>query len=147
MKSTRTHHRILLGLLFAAGAGSAALAAKPTGTWTEKWKIAGKKQELVQVVDEKLLISRTCRGKDGRLSCGAGAALAKADWGLLEGAAVQGGADPGALLCGKLGGRAVDGTNTESGSRMGFCVFPDGSAVANASLHSRAAGVVPPPRR
>lgn len=97
--------------------------------------INGKK--ILLYVDRKagIIVNHDCRKKDGSLKCSAVKALAKAT---LKNITLEGGANPGAVLCGGLGGQVVLSVDDHK-NETSYCQFPDGSLVANGSItfHAR----------
>lgn len=95
------------------------------------FKIRGAKVVFVSFDRPPLLVSKSCVAKPQKLECQAATALSRAS--LKGSGANAGSANPGAVLCPKLKGRIVIGTNRIGGENS-FCLFEDGSLVSNGSL-------------
>ncbi len=80
------------------------------------------------------LLSMDCQLTKERIyACAAAKALAKAPGLILDADELEGGKNPGAVLCQKLGGRIVIG-NDRFGNQESFCAFDDKSMTTSASL-------------
>lgn len=117
----------LIFAMFAANAGVPSVE--------EAAFINGKK--ILLYVDRKagIIVNHDCRKRDGTLNCHAVKALKKAS---LKNVMIEGGANPGAVLCGGLGGIVVLAVDSHK-NETSYCRFPDGSVVASGSItfHAR----------
>ena len=95
------------------------------------FKIDGKPVEFADLHSTNALLSRACAQT---AKCQAALALPRAS---LKNIDLRSSANPGALICEKLQGRTVIGTN-RAGNQNAFCRFPDGSLVSCGSLHANA---------
>ncbi|HAZ13667.1 MAG: hypothetical protein A2X86_16295 [Bdellovibrionales bacterium GWA2_49_15] len=82
-----------------------------------------------------LIIDRYCHKTRGKFDCQAVKALEKAS---LRDVIIDGGANPGAVVCLKLGGQVVLSVDVKK-NETSYCQFKDGSLVANGSItfHAR----------
>ncbi|MCC7440028.1 MAG: DUF333 domain-containing protein [Bdellovibrionales bacterium] len=124
-------------VLAAVGLG-AGWADKPPGVppaEVQRFQLDGKEQEFLYFKGEKLTLSRSCLKHNGERECEAFAALGRA---VLR-PEPRGGhsGNPGASLCGELGGVVVAGRDAK-GNSNGFCAFGDGSSVDLGSLYQAA---------
>ncbi|OFZ05719.1 MAG: hypothetical protein A2070_12925 [Bdellovibrionales bacterium GWC1_52_8] len=84
--------------------------------------------------DGKLLVSQNCVQKDKQPKCEALLKLARAS---TSGLSLEGGANPGALICSRIGGKVVIGQDAKANERA-FCRFPDSSMIAADSILTQA---------
>jgi len=88
-------------------------------------------------IDKKagIIINRECHSANGKFDCQAAKALKKASFKTVK---IEGGANPGAVMCAPLGGRVVLSVDARKNETT-YCQFPDGSLVANGTItfHAR----------
>lgn len=105
-----------------------------TDTQNVLWKVAGKDVQFASIPGRHLLISSSCVQQDSSLSCEAYNSLPNASTQGLSSQFRHGGANPGAVICGrKLGGKIVTGSDEHS-NEQSFCLFGDGSMVSSGSI-------------
>jgi len=90
------------------------------------------KSVTFQYVVGDLLVSRDCGGPGATCQ-----ALQKARIATTRGIESIGGAEPGSLICRKLGGKFLIARDKNK-NEYSFCVFEDGSMTSNATLYSEA---------
>jgi hypothetical protein len=96
----------------------------------EVWKLGSDFMPLSQNAEKKWLISLHCEEKD----CMAKDALRKVSMKLLEKGDLQGGKNPGAVLCNKLKNADIVFLSDLQGNQNSFCKFKDGSIVSSSTL-------------
>ena len=117
------------------------LAALPSfgadGQRAQEIKIAGKIQHLVQDDQKHFCLSNGCLKPEGAWSCAAFDALKSASLRDLPVDALNGGINPGAVLCRRVSGQVVLGTDS-SGNDVLLCRFKDKSLATADSLDAYA---------
>lgn len=116
-------HLVLLGICHAD--------SQPAQSF--QMKIEGRTVEFMRMPEKHLTISRNCVKKELTPQCEAYSAYQKAASQVLAPTAKRGGRNPGAVLCGKIGGKVVVAVD-ESGNQQSFCAFQDQSYVSTGSL-------------
>jgi putative hemolysin len=120
-------------LLIVAGGTALAAGTEPHAQGL-LFSFLGKKQEMVRIADQELLVDRLCWSH--RNTCKALLKLPQATLSAVRGE-LSGGRNPGAVVCLKLGGESVVGLDVR-GNENSFCRFDDGSLISNGSLHAHA---------
>ena len=126
---------LTLGILLLAGAASARAEDGLGPTFDFDFG----REVFVHVPGRRLTISRGCRRSEGEFACLAYSSIESARTVRFQ-PPLDGGANPGSLLCRKIGGNVVIGRDSERNENS-FCRFKDGSLVDNGTLfYHRARG-------
>jgi len=100
----------------------------------EKYRFGDQQVAFISLEGGELLVTENCAPKPKGSACDALKRAAKATTSKLN---LNGGANPGALICTKIEGKVRIGRDSKQ-NEQAFCAFPDSSMIAADSLLNRA---------